>query len=181
MNSKRAANGIPGKKAGPIASKATDWPAVPTVFYYGACTLCRREIAHYRQLRDADRLAWIDISSDQTTLKAHGLSRQEAMERLYVLDAAGHWQIGAWAFAELWSHLPRYHVLASLLRRTGALPLLDRAYTQFARWRVRRRADPSACSPAMTGLPNRCTDADRSGESARPGRLSLTAGEKSCA
>ena len=135
----RLTNRTVGANSVLITIEARDWPAIPTVFFDGSCPLCRREIALYRGSRYADRLAWVDLSSDQATLEVHGLSRQEAIERLHVLDASGNWQIGAWAFAEMWSHLPRYRVLASLLRNTGLLPPLDRLYNVFARWRSRRR------------------------------------------
>lgn len=138
------------ENSGPVIIKASDWPAVPTVFFVGSCPLCRREIARYRRSRYAYRLAWVDLSSDQVTLEVNGLSRQQAMDRLHVLDAAGNWQIGSWAFAELWSHLPRYRILASLLRHTRLLPPLDRFYNVFARWRSRRRSDSIAC-PAASG------------------------------
>ena len=150
MMTTRSTNLTEEARSGLIAIEASDWPAIPTVFFDGACPLCRREIAHYRRLRHADRLAWVDLSSDQATLEVHGLSRRKAMERLHVLDAAGNWQTGAWAFAELWSHLPRYRLLAGLLRRTGLLSPLDRAYSIFARWRLKRRCD-SIARPAASG------------------------------
>ena len=124
--------------SGLLTIETSDWPAVPTVFFDGSCALCRREIARYRRSRYADRLAWVDLGSDQARLEIRGLSRQEAMERLHVLDASGNWQIGAGAFAEIGSHLPRYRVLASRLRQTGLLPPLDGLYNVFARWRSRR-------------------------------------------
>jgi predicted DCC family thiol-disulfide oxidoreductase YuxK len=128
-----------GANADPVIVKACDWPAVPTVFFDGSCLLYRREIARYRRSRYAYRLASVALSCDQVSLEVNGLSRQQARERLHVLDAAGNWQIGAWAHAELWSHLPRYRILASLLRHTGLLPPLDRLYSAFAHWRSRRR------------------------------------------
>lgn len=109
------------------------------VFYDGSCPFCRREIAHYQWLRGADRLAWIDISRPETDLSVFGLNREAAMARMHVQDAAGHWHTGAWAFAEMWSHLPKYRWLAGMLLKTGTLPLVDRAYTAFARWRLQRR------------------------------------------
>lgn len=116
------------------------------IFYDGACPLCLKEIAHYRRLPGAERLAWIDISRDQAALDEHELSRADAMARMHVLDAAGQWQTGAWAFAEMWSHLPRYKWVALVLRKTATLPLVDRAYGVFARWRLRRRCESEHCS-----------------------------------
>ena len=118
---------------------------VATVFFDGGCPLCSREISHYRRLRGADRLVWIAISSDDHMLAVHGLERQTAMERFHVLDASGQWQTGARGFIELWSHLPAYRWLASLLRTMHLENTLDWLYTHFARWRVQRRCDIASC------------------------------------
>ncbi len=135
-------------------------PAV-RVFYDGGCPLCRREIAHYQRLPGADQLAWVDINQPEIRLKDFGLDRAAAMASLHVLDAAGRWHIGAWAFAEMWSRLPGYRWLTVILRKSGSLPLVDRAYALFARWRLRRRceqpADGSAtplCVMPAGGLPS---------------------------
>ena len=116
-----------------------------TVFYDGACPLCRREIAHYRRLRGAERLAWIDVASTNAPLATYDMSRERAMARFHVLDAAGRWQTGAFGFAELWSHLPAYRWLARTLRSLRLLPLLNRVYVRFARWRLRRACDDRTC------------------------------------
>lgn len=119
------------------------------VFFDGGCALCRREIAHYRKRRGADRLLWIDITQDETMLASHGLSRAHAMARFHVLDAAGNWHTGAWGFVELWSHLPVYRWLARLLRALRLVPLLDRAYSHFAHWRLQRRCDAVSCNTRL--------------------------------
>ena len=116
-----------------------------TVFYDGACPLCRREIAHYRRLRGAERLVWIDVSRANAPLATYGLSRERAMARFHVLDTAGRWQTGSFGFAELWSHLPAYRWLARTLRSLRLLPVLDRVYARFARWRLRRACDDRSC------------------------------------
>ena len=115
------------------------------VFYDGACPLCRREIAHYRRLRGAERLAWIDVARANAPLATYGLSRERAMARFHILDAAGQWQTGAFGFAELWFHLPAYRWLARTLRSLRLLPLLDRVYVRFALWRLRRACDDRSC------------------------------------
>lgn len=140
------------------AGSKTESRHAAQVFYDGACPLCRREISHYRRLRGAERLSWIDISEDQAALDACGLSRESAMARLHVLDAAGHWQTGARGFAELWSHLTGYRRLAGFLRHTGALPLLDGAYSLFARWRLKSRGDSLTHTAAPECRPARSTE-----------------------
>jgi predicted DCC family thiol-disulfide oxidoreductase YuxK len=118
-----------------------------TVFFDGACPLCRREIAHYRRLRGADRLHWVDLARERDLLADYGLNHDVAMARFHVLDGRGQWQTGAWGFAELWSHLPAYRWLARTLRALHLLPLLDRAYGRFARWRLQGRCRSGSCDP----------------------------------
>jgi predicted DCC family thiol-disulfide oxidoreductase YuxK len=116
------------------------------VLYDGGCPLCRREIAHYRRLRGADALRWVDISREEDTLSALGIPLEQAMARLHVRDAAGIWHTGAWGFAELWRHLPGYRLAAGALRTARLLPLLDLLYSRFARWRQRRQCGTGACA-----------------------------------
>lgn len=121
---------------------------VPTVFYDGQCPLCSREIAHYRRLQGAQHLRWIDITGEEDTLREYGLRPEVAMKRFHVLDSDGHWQTGAWGFAELWSHLPAYKWLARTLRALHLLPMLDRIYTRFARRRYRHSCTTRSCPPS---------------------------------
>ena len=116
-----------------------------TVFFDGGCPYCRREIEHYRRLHGADRLLWIDITQEEAMLEANGLRKEDAMARFHVRDASGIWHIGAWGFVELWSHLPAYRWLARLLRTLRLVPVMDRMYNRFARWRLKRRCDAEQC------------------------------------
>jgi len=129
-------------------------PGMPVVFYDGQCPLCRREILHYRSLRGADRVQWVDITEADQLLSTHGLTRERVMARFHVLDAEGRWHSGAWGFAELWSHLPRYRWIASTLRMMRVLPLVDLTYRPFARWRVRNHCDDRSCRPAKPAVPS---------------------------
>ena len=121
-----------------------------TVFYDGQCPLCSREIKHYRRLRGAETLQWVDITRDETSLAALGLQHEVAMARFHVRDASGRWQTGAWGFAELWSHLPAYRWLAYTLRTLRLLPLLDRVYAVFARRRVSLSCGAESCNSSAT-------------------------------
>lgn len=119
--------------------------AKPRVFYDGLCPLCRREISHYRRLRGADDLIWIDITRDEAMMKAHGLQKQTAMARFHVLDAAGNWHTGAFGFIELWHHLPAYRWLSRTLCTLRLVTALDWLYSRFANWRLQQRCNASSC------------------------------------
>jgi predicted DCC family thiol-disulfide oxidoreductase YuxK len=119
--------------------------SAPVVLYDGSCPLCAREIAHYRRLRGAQRIDWVDIAREPDLEGRYGVRPADAMARFHVRDGQGRWLTGAFAFAELWSHLPGYRLAGSALRALRLLSLLDRAYTPFARWRLSRRCDDGAC------------------------------------
>jgi len=122
------------------------WPDAAVVFFDGGCPLCSREIAHYRRLRGAGSLCWVDISTDDAALKFFGIDREAAMARFHVLDRRGYWQTGAWGFAELWSNLPAYRWLSVALRKLHLVSMLDKAYVRFARWRLGRMCTNGACN-----------------------------------
>ncbi len=118
----------------------------PKVFFDGACPLCRREIAHYRRLKSATRLDWIDIQQAQERLAEYGIDHATAMARFHVLDTHKQWQTGAYGFVEMWSHLNGYRWIARLIRSLRLSPLLDALYRVFARWRLRQRCHDERCN-----------------------------------
>lgn len=111
----------------------------PVVVFDGACPLCSREIAHYRRRVGAQGIRWVDASSDPDSLVQLGLSQEQALARFHVRDAQSQWQIGAYGFVELWSHLRPYHLFARLIRKLRLSAFLDRLYALFLRWRNRCR------------------------------------------
>lgn len=113
----------------------------PKVFYDGVCPLCRREIAHYQQLDQAAAIEWIEIQAEPECLAQYGLERGAALRQFHLLDSQGEWQRGAAAFVTLWSYLPRYRLLARLIRTLRLLPLLQFGYGPLTRWRLRHRDD----------------------------------------
>lgn len=112
-----------------------------TMFYDAGCNLCSREVKHYRRI-DRDRAVnWVDISRHTDQLENMHLTRAAAMARLHVVDSEGQLHTGAAAFVALWSALPYYRRLAGCVRALHLVPLLDRIYEPFARWRLTRRTD----------------------------------------
>lgn len=125
-----------------------------TVFYDGACPLCRREIGFYRRLNGADRIEWIDLSEGKAESVAPGLCRSEALKRFHVRLPNGRLASGARGFAELWSALPSFRWLGAAARTSFFAPVLELAYRSFLRVR-----------PALT---RRARRAEASGKHAYP-------------
>jgi predicted DCC family thiol-disulfide oxidoreductase YuxK len=114
--------------------------AIPalTVFFDGACPLCRREIAHYRQRDRAGRIAFVDIVADPAPLAAIGVSPEVALAAMHARRADGSVVRGAAAFVALWAELPRWRVLARIVAGVpGLLALAERVYTWIAPRRTR--------------------------------------------
>jgi predicted DCC family thiol-disulfide oxidoreductase YuxK len=111
----------------------------PVLFYDGGCSLCRREIAHYRRLDRAGRVEWVDLYAEPDQAQRYGLSWHTAMQRIHLLETDGRLVTGARAFAALWRRLPGYRWLARLVSLPGVLLLLEPAYAAFARRRWSRR------------------------------------------
>ena len=118
----------------------------PKVFYDGGCSLCSREINHYRKLDRETSIQWVDISRQPQLLNQTGLTHDQAMQRLHALDEHGQWRIGTDAFLLIWSRLPGYRWLTRLVEPLGLHRLLEPAYNRFASWRIKRRGQQDSCA-----------------------------------
>lgn len=105
-----------------------------TVFYDGACPLCRREIDFYRRRNGAGELAWVDVSLDDANLPA-GLTIERARARFHVLDVNGSLLSGGAAFAHLWTRLPSFRWAGRIGSMRPMIWLLDHLYNFFLRYR----------------------------------------------
>ena len=107
-----------------------------TVLYDGACPLCRREIAVYRDLKALQPVAWRDVSAPQCALPDGG-SRDDYLARFHVQLGNGQVLSGAAAFVALWSVLPGWRWLGYIARLPGMMALLETTYRLFLRFRPR--------------------------------------------
>ncbi len=119
------------------------------MFYDGACSLCQREVAHYRRLDGQHNINWVDISTAPDELNEHGIDYNTAMSRLHVLDKNGHMHSGVKAFLTVWSALPYYRWLAVVIQKLRITPVLELAYQRFAKWRLARQ-DSCQCNVKST-------------------------------
>ena len=101
-----------------------------TVYYDGACPLCRAEIGHYRAQEGAGTILFLDAST-QTGDLPHGLTREQAMARFHVRLSDGRIVSGSQAFVEIWKTLPRWRWAARLAGLPGVPPLLEVGYRLF--------------------------------------------------
>jgi len=84
-----------------------------TVLYDGACPLCRREIAVYRDLQPlqpGSPVSFADVSSAAVPLP-DGTTRDQLLARFHVQGRDGQLLSGAQAFLTLWAALPGWRWL----------------------------------------------------------------------
>lgn len=107
-----------------------------TVYYDGACPLCRKEIGVYKDCRGSDAVAFVDVS-EAGAVPGDDLSREAALARFHVRDEKGELHSGAAGFARLWLALPGWKLLGRLAKLPFVLPLLESAYRGFLKIRPR--------------------------------------------
>jgi predicted DCC family thiol-disulfide oxidoreductase YuxK len=100
-----------------------------TVYYDGACPLCRREVALYQRSSGADSIDWRDVSKMEASLG--DLDRTQAMARFHVRKADGRLVDGAGGFIALWLTLPGWRWLGRIASIPPMPWLLERAYRAF--------------------------------------------------
>jgi len=104
--------------------------AKTTVYYDGACPMCRAEIAQYARLDRAGALDLVDVA-DPASVLPEGTSRAEALARFHARSADGRLLSGARAFVEVWRDLPGWRWLARLARLPGAMWVMEAGYRLF--------------------------------------------------
>jgi ubiquinone biosynthesis monooxygenase Coq7 len=122
---------------------------VLTVYYDGACPLCRREIGFYRGCRGAEAVAWVDVAGSAAE-PAPDLPRADALARFHVRDSDGRLVAGGAAFAALWRALPGFSPLGRLFGSFLLRPLLARAYDSFLVLRPRLQRFAAAREARMS-------------------------------
>ncbi|MCW3796732.1 DUF393 domain-containing protein [Sphingomonas sp. BN140010] len=103
-----------------------------TVWYDGACPLCRREISIMRGLDRGGAIRFVDLSSLAPT--DCPADRSALLQRFHAMED-GRMLSGAAAFAAMWRAIPVLRPLGIAARRPWVLRLLERCYLQFLRVR----------------------------------------------
>ena len=113
-----------------------------TVWYDGACPLCRREISALRKLDRRGAIQFVDVSEGAPANCP--LSQADLLARFHAREN-GRLLSGAAAFAAMWRAIPLLRPLGELARIPPLTWLLERLYRRFLvirprlqRWFARR-------------------------------------------
>lgn len=104
-----------------------------TVWFDGACPLCRREIALMRRLDRRGVIRFVDLS-DPNAPEQCPIDRDLLLARFHA-EEDGKLLSGAAAFAAMWRAIPWLRPLGIFARNERVLALLERAYLRFLKVR----------------------------------------------
>lgn len=104
-----------------------------TVWFDGACPLCRREIALMRRLDHRQRIEFLDVAAEGAECP---VDRSELLARFHARED-GRLYDGAAAFAAMWRAIPMLRPLGLLARLPILSGLLELAYRCFLKFRPR--------------------------------------------
>ncbi|HEY7687103.1 MAG TPA: DUF393 domain-containing protein [Dongiaceae bacterium] len=123
-----------------------------TVFYNGACPVCRKHVGRFQRI-SAGRsrlIAWADTAAAPWALRRWHVEPAEALVRLYAVTDDGRLLSGAAAFARLWRELPGYRVLGIIVGLPGVRQVAEALYSAIYVRDLRRRmaAEGRGCGAA---------------------------------
>ena len=98
-----------------------------TVWYDGACPLCRREIGLMQRLDRKDAINFLDAT---LSLSFCPVDRVDLLERFHAQEN-GVMLTGAAAFAAMWRAIPILRPLGLAARLPWVLAVLERSYRLF--------------------------------------------------
>jgi predicted DCC family thiol-disulfide oxidoreductase YuxK len=141
-------------------------PGVTTMYYDALCPLCVKEVGLYIRLaqRHNSRIAFVDINRPESIAAmadGFGVSLDDCLARLHVVDDEGTLHTGAKAFVQVWRRLPYWRWLATISTNVPfVLPIAEVVYTQFAKHRAKLSGRPQTAPGASCRLPQRKRGAD---------------------
>jgi len=123
-----------------------------TVWFDGACPLCRQEIALFKRL---DRRGVIHFEDVDRADAACPLDRAELLSRFHAQESGYPVVSGAAAFAAMWRAIPLLRPFGEIARLPPVLWALDFAYRRFLMIRPRLQSlVHQAFAPSNSGRPD---------------------------
>ncbi len=105
------------------------------VYYDGLCRLCSAEINHYKSMRGASKISFVDITGFEFDAKKEQLDPQKIHQEMHAKDMNGNLLIGVDAFILIWSQLPALAWLGKLAKIKFFNLILQGAYSGFVKIR----------------------------------------------
>jgi predicted DCC family thiol-disulfide oxidoreductase YuxK len=128
-------------------------PATPKfplrVYYDGSCVVCATEIEHYSRMDHSGNLILVDVSARDFDPASLGITLDEFMYQMHVIDQGGTVYRNVEAFWAIWQACPAsslYGLLGALITLPVINPIARLCYKGFARIRKYLPKRGNACS-----------------------------------
>ena len=105
------------------------------VFHDGDCPICELEINFMKKIDKRKAIQWVDINKDKAALDQAGITYQQAMDQIHVMDANGMKQ-GVDGFVLIWQELPYFRRLVPLVKLPVIGSIMKFGYRLFAKYRL---------------------------------------------
>lgn len=132
-----------------------------TLLYDGECELCLHSVETIKRMRTDADIRMIALQQAAAHELPQGISREQLLAELHVLDAEGRLYRGADAFARIIRTMPAWRWLAVLYRAPGLKPLADIGYRFIASHRYRLFGKAESCESGACRLPSHPANAKR--------------------
>jgi predicted DCC family thiol-disulfide oxidoreductase YuxK len=119
------------------------------VYYDGSCIICATEIEHYRRMDHAGHLILVDISARDFDPASLGITQEEFMYQMHVIDQSGKVYRNIDAFWAIWQACPAstlHGLLGTLINLPLVNPVARLCYKGFARIRKYLPKRDNACA-----------------------------------
>ena len=120
------------------------------VYFDGLCYLCSAEIGHYRKLKGAEHIAFIDITKPEFSASEEGVDPIQVHQSMHARDRNGKLHVGLDAFICIWSEIPSLNFLVPIARLRPVNAVLKLSYSVFAKirpWLPRKSCEASPYCP----------------------------------
>lgn len=105
------------------------------VIFDGECKFCRTQVGRLAKLDWWQQLAFLPLQDPRVTERYKGLTREDLMAQMYVIEPGGARHGGADALRYLSRQIPALWPLAPLLHLPGTAPVWHWLYHQVAKRR----------------------------------------------
>ena len=105
------------------------------VFYDGLCVLCSSEINHYRKMKGAENIKFVDITGLDFDAKNEGLDPFLVHKELHAKDENGRVFVGVETFILIWSKLDKLKWVSRLAQKSLVKKTLQLNYKAFVKIR----------------------------------------------
>ena len=108
------------------------------VFYDARCGICLKEINYYKKKDLGKKFKWVDVNIEREELNIHGISFQDSLKYLHLIDQEGKTRIGVDAFITIWRELKYWKILSFFVNIQPIKFIVQIFYNFWARKRYEK-------------------------------------------